>query len=120
MSEQRLCPAGFPVDPDTQLCLHGDKGEQGAKGDRGEQGMSHQLRYSIVVLFVVIIVMAGSSLLLTSHEISQNNRKWCATISLLVSQRAPPGSASSNPSRAYEQKLSADFHDLRSRLGCGK
>jgi len=101
----------------------GDRGDQGAKGDRGPKGASRlpgQQAWSIVVLVVVIFVMAGSSLLLTSHEISQNNRKWCATISLLVSQRAPPGSASSNPSRAYEQKLSADFHELRSRLGCGK
>ena len=120
MSEQRLCPAGVPVDPDTQLCLHGDKGEQGAKGDRGEQGMSHQLRYSIVVLFVMAFVIAGSSLLLTSREISQNNQKWCQTIDALTTQRPPAGSAASNPSRAYEQKLYADFHDLRSRLGCGK
>jgi hypothetical protein len=97
------------------------KGAKGEKGDRGEKGrgLARGQARAIVYLFVVGFLMAGACLLFTVHEIDANNAKWCATIDLLDAQRPPSGNAAANPSRAYEQRIGADFHRLRSQLGCG-
>jgi hypothetical protein len=99
--------------------FQGKKGDKGDQGEKGESRLPGRQAWAIVVLVVIIFVSSGASLILSAREIGQNNQKWCATMSLLDAERPPPGSAASNPSRAYEQKLYADFHRLRGQLGCG-
>lgn len=96
----------------------GDKGVQGETGETGATRLPFRVAWSIIVLFVVAVAVGGTALVIGQHQIATDDRKWCDTITLLLAQQPPAGSATSNPSRAYEQKLYADFHTLRSRLGC--
>jgi hypothetical protein len=118
---QFLCPAGFPVPEDTKewVVVKGDKGEKGDQGDQGERGLPRGQARAIVYLFIIAFLVASASLLYITHVVSQNNVKWCTTITLLVSEKPPPGPAAANPSRAYEQRLYADLTKLRHDLGCG-
>ena len=97
----------------------GDKGPKGERGEKGTRGLPLGQARAVVILFLIAFIVAAASLWATTREIGQNNHKWCATISLLDAQKPPSGSASSDPSRAYEQQLAEDFHRLRSQLGCG-
>lgn len=73
-----LCPAGLPIDPETKVCLTGDKGETGKtgetgvkgetgdKGDRGKPGpaLPVKMRRAIIFLFVLpllisVVALAG-------------------------------------------------------------
>lgn len=129
-----LCPAGFPVDPETKLCLQGDKGDKGAtggqgdKGDRGEQGMSHRVRYGIVVLFVLAAIISVTGLAVgikgirladqANARVSHHNA-LCHAFADLAAVPPPAGNPASNPSRAYEQDQHAIFLQLHQQLGCG-
>lgn len=49
---------------------------------------------------------------------SENNHKFCATVTAVIAAPAPPGNPRSNPSRAYLQQQHAAFVGLKGRLGC--
>jgi hypothetical protein len=94
---------------------------KGPKGDKGDRGMPAGQRRAIIYLFAVAFFIGGANLLFTSHEIGQNNAKWCATIITLdnadqAAEHAPP---SQKPHGAYSDALIRDFHVLRGQLGCG-
>jgi hypothetical protein len=47
-------------------------------------------------------------------------QRLCATFTSLGAIKPPGGSTAGNPSRAYEQALSAKLTELGSDIGCGK
>jgi hypothetical protein len=66
------------------------------------------------LLAVSMLVMAILGIVYIAEQITDNNRKWCDTITLLNSaqRQAPP------PQTGYGRKLAADFRQLQTRLGC--
>ena len=67
MTDQKFCPAGFPVPPGTEdwvliagpKGVKGERGAKGDKGDRGDKGMPPAQRRAIVYLFVVAVLIAA-------------------------------------------------------------
>jgi hypothetical protein len=53
-----------------------------------------------------------------SQQQTQNNHKFCGIVDTLLAPAPPPGSATSNPSRAFEQILHSKVSDLKRGLGC--
>jgi len=132
--ESLLCPAGFPVPPGTKEWgvakgPKGDKGTKGDRGDRGEQGLSHRVRYGIVVLFIVAVAIAATGLFVgvrgiqladaAAAKVSHHNA-LCNAIGQLGSLPPPPGPAASNPSRSFEQREHSILVRLHQQLGCDK
>jgi type VI protein secretion system component VasK len=96
-------------------------------------------RFSMFLLFLVLVM--GSANLVSSYfqnrhfesELLQQynstqqqqqaqgreiDERLCATLDRLAALKAPAGSASGNPSRAYEQQLAATLAELRPDIGC--
>jgi hypothetical protein len=110
------CPAGLPVPRGTVLT-------------RGA------LR-SVAVLVLLALLVTGANLLWTAHVVNSSRssqqqeqqaqrgqgelveRKLCTTLGRLAALKPPPGSASANPSRAYEQETHATLAQLGPDLGC--
>lgn len=83
----------------------------------------------VLALVLVLMLVAGGNLFWTAHEVNANTqaqrragelaeRKICTTLAQLAALRPPAGSASANPSRAYEQRLHATLDQLGPDLGC--
>jgi len=70
---------------------------------------------ALVARDIVIICLLLAELLFTARLVNSSQHKWCQTIGLLTAQKPPAGPAAANPGRGYEQKLYADFRQLR---GC--
>lgn len=121
----------------------GPKGEAGTQGERGERGLSRIQGRGVVFLFGLAVVLAAYSLFWNAHEVNSNaaaqqrqqaSQKLAAQLvearlckSLLpleglANLRPPAGDPVNNPSRAYEQELSAKLAPLAQLgpdLGCG-
>lgn len=124
----------------------GPKGEQGDEGKRGEQGLSRLQGRAVVVLFAIAVGLAVFAIFWVSHAVRASSsqqqqqaaaeqaaqraqgaaleRKLCATLDPLAglaSLKPPAGNPADNPSRAYEQELSAKLAPLAQLapdLGC--
>jgi hypothetical protein len=107
----------------------GAKGDKGDRGDKGQRGLPQGQARAIVYLFAVCIVLfivLGLGLFHYVHASQAAQRrqgavvgeKLCATFGSLAALRPPAGSASANPSRAYEQQLHAELVQLGDDLGC--
>jgi len=128
---------------DERLAGQGPRGAQGNQGNRGEQGtagLSIDVRRALVSLFAVAALLSGLNLLWTAHEVHASQaaiqasqqreqasqqqagavigRKLCTTLDRLAALKPPPGPASQNPSRAYEQELHATLAQLGPDIGC--
>jgi hypothetical protein len=126
-----------------RLTGQGPRGAQGNQGNRGEQGaagLSRSARRGLVFLFALSVVLAGLNLLWTAHEVHASQvaiqaaqhreqvmqqragaivgEKLCTTLGRLTALKPPPGRASANPSRAYEQELHATLAQLGPDIGC--
>lgn len=136
---------GNPVSGEDgeRLAFQGPRGRQGNQGDRGERGasgLSGPVRLALVFLFALSVTLGGLSLFWTAHEVhvsqaavqaaqqreqdaqrragAQVEKKLCTTLGRLTALKPPAGSASANPSRAYEQELHATLAQLGPDLGC--
>jgi hypothetical protein len=107
----------------------GDRGAKGDKGDRGEQGLSHRVRYGIVVLFLIGVVIGLCTLGLAIRSvgladralaITHHHNALCNAIAELGALPPPPGAASANPSRAFDQREHSILVRLHQQLGCDK
>jgi hypothetical protein len=85
-------------------------------------------RFSMFLLFLVL-VMGGAALVSSwleyrhfettqEQQARQVDQKLCATLDKLAALKAPSGSATDNPSRAYEQELAMTLAQLRPDIGC--
>jgi hypothetical protein len=116
----------------------GAKGDAGAKGDRGERGagMTWGMSRAIVALFALTVALSAASILFTvgyfhreqgtqQRQGEQLEQRLCATLGPLAglaTLRPPAGNPGDNPSRAFEQDLSAKLAPLAQLgpdLGCG-
>jgi hypothetical protein len=124
----------------------GPKGEQGDEGERGKQGerglgLSRPLRLALVFLFVLSLAVGSTAYLAATHyyhagqasqarqnaqvEAAQRRQaavfeaKLCTTLAEQAANKPPPGSADSNPSRAWEQREHAILTQLGPDVGCG-
>lgn len=53
-----------------------------------------------------------------SQQQAQNNHKFCGIVGTILAPPPPPGSATANPSRAFEQILHSKAVELKTGLGC--
>jgi type II secretory pathway pseudopilin PulG len=119
-------------------------GPRGAKGERGERGLSRLQGRAVVVLFLIAALSSGSGWFWQAHEtraavaaeqreqaaqrqqgaaIEDKLCKSLAPLASLATLQPPAGNPSDNPSRAYEQELSARLAPLAQLgpdIGCGK
>ena len=99
--------------------------------------MVRRARYAFVALAMLTLVMTGVAILFTvsyyqreqaaqRRQGAQLEQKLCATLDPLAglaTLKPPAGNPGDNPSRAYEQRLSAKLAPLAQLgpdLGCGK
>lgn len=92
--------------------------------------------YSVVFLFTLTLAMGAANLLWTSHAVNSYKaaqqraaavqqrqgqvigQKLCTTLRKLSALQPPPGSATANPSRAFEQQLHETLSQLGPDIGC--
>jgi len=126
----------------------GPRGKQGAQGDRGERGLSVLQGRAVVVLFAIAAGCGVGNLFWTSHSVdsaaaAQQRQaateraaqqragaaiegKLCKSLeplAALARLKPPAGNPDENPSRAYEQELSARLAPLAQLgpdIGCGR
>lgn len=107
----------------------GPQGNQGNRGERGAAGLSRPVRRALVFLFALAVVLAACGLFWTVRAVNASRaaqqsqgraveRKLCTTFARLAALKPPPGDASRNPSRAYEQELHVTLDELGTDLGC--
>ena len=95
----RTCPAGLAV-------------------PRGAVTTRRTMR-SVAVLVLLGFLLTGANLLFTAHYVSSDDRKWCATMTLLTAHPVPkPADPASNPSRAQTWRFYETFVTLKRSLGC--
>ena len=73
---------------------------------------------AVIAVILGLLLFAGLTIGYTTWAISVSQRHWCAVIDLLNAAPPPAGAPQKNPARAYDQKLSRDFHALKGSLGC--
>lgn len=102
---------------------------------------------AVVTLFVLSLMLNGANLLWTAHEVHSATaaqhaqaaaqqraqaaaqaaaqrageaveRKLCTSLEKLAALKPPQGSATANPSRAYEQAQHATLAELGPDIGC--
>lgn len=92
-------------------------------------GLSRGRSWALAVFAALFIVLGagnlGSSYLQYRHFTTTQQQqgqaveaKLCATFASLGAIPPPPGPAASNPSRAYDQALSAKLQELGTDIGC--
>ncbi len=116
----------------------GATGATGAIGPTGRPGrdITPGAKLGIIGLLILVLLVGGGNLWATytevnsfkqqiaAQEIQQKaanaifGKKLCATLDRLAALKAPPGSATANPSRAYEQELAATLSELKPDVGC--
>ena len=95
----RTCPAGLPVPRGTI--------------------MTRRTLRSVAVLVLLGFLLTGANLLFTAHYVSTDDRKWCATMTLLTARPVPkPPDPAANPSRAQTYRFYETFVTLKRSLGC--
>jgi hypothetical protein len=72
----------------------------------------------VIAALAGLLVFAGLTVWYVSWSVQASQHRWCAVIDLLNAAPPPAGSPQRNPARAYDQKLSRDFRDLKGSLGC--
>jgi hypothetical protein len=81
-------------------------------------------------LLFLVLIMGGGALVsswIEYHHFATTqeqqarsvDQKLCSTLDKLAALKAPPGSATDNPSRAYEQQLAMTLAELKPDIGCG-
>ena len=75
-----------------------------------------RIKWGSLIAFVVLTCVFV--VFLTRWDVSSSQHVWCQVIETLNKAPAPAGNAASNPSRAYEQHLAAEFVILQRQLGC--
>jgi glycerol uptake facilitator-like aquaporin len=102
---------------------------RGPKGDKGDAGMPAEVRRAVIFLFVLNVLLTVILLFAVVHYVDseqaqqqQQGRitvaKLCQTLDGLASAQPPPGNPATNPSRAYDQRLHAQFTGLADDLHC--
>ena len=71
-----------------------------------------------IAIIAGLLLFAGLTVAYVTLSVDSSQHRWCSTINLLNSAPPPAGPAKQNPSRAYEQRLAADFRMLKASLGC--
>ena len=122
------------------------RGPKGEPGERGERGLSRVQGRAVIVLFVIAVALAAFAIFWVSHAVRTATAaaqrqaaaeqaaqqraaavigaKLCSSLlplEALAGLKPPPGSPADNPSRAYEQELSAKLAPLAQLgpdLGC--
>jgi hypothetical protein len=74
---------------------------------------------SVVAIIAGLLALCALTIGYTTWAVNASQHRWCAVIDLLNAAPPPVGAPQKNPSRAYAQMLSRDFHDLKGSLGCG-
>jgi hypothetical protein len=78
-----------------------------------------RLAVTLVVFFLLIVGAISANIWMTHQEISNSQRQWCDTLSLLTSHPVPyPSDAAKNPSRLATYQLYEDFVKVGERFGC--
>lgn len=95
----------------------------------GSVRVTKSARYFAMFMLFLVLVMGGASLVsswLEYHHFATTqqqqarmvDQKLCATLNKLAALKAPTGSPTGNPSRAYEQQLAVTLAELRPDIGC--
>jgi hypothetical protein len=98
-------------------------------GRAGDIFITRGARRAVIGLLILVLVMGAAALLSSyyewhDYEAAQQRQgllleeKLCTTLDQLAALKPPAGNASSNPSRAYEQRLGEVLAQLRPDLGC--
>lgn len=113
-----------------------NQGAEGNQGPQGPPGISAGARRAAVALLFLVLLVGGGNLWATyaqvhAYKASQAReqaqqqaagvlveQKLCSTLGAIAALKPPPGSATVNPSRAYEQQLHAVLDRLGPDLGC--
>lgn len=91
--------------------------------------MTARLRYALGVLALLPLVMSGLTLWGATvyyhrEQAAQHaqgavlEQRLCTTLGRLAALHPPPGSPADNPSRAFEQQLTATLAELGPDVGC--
>jgi hypothetical protein len=83
----------------------------------------------LICLVVCLVLFPTFTVLYVAWEASQvkiyeaqqqalNNHKFCGLVNTLLAPAPPPGPATANPSRAFEQILHSKISDLKKGLAC--
>ena len=97
----------------------GPRGRQGAQGERGARGLPRLQGRAVVVLFLIAALLGVSNWYWTAHEISGNNRQFCAVITGVTSvPESRPADPAKNPSRVTSYEHYERFLQLGRSLGC--
>jgi hypothetical protein len=136
------------VSEEKRLAVQGPQGPEGKRGEKGAAGLSGSVRRSLVILFAIAVLLGGGGLFWAARDQDANaaaqrreqasqlaeqrreqaeqrragvilGEKLCLTFGRLAALKPPPGSATANPSRAYEQSLHVTLDQLGADLGCG-
>lgn len=98
-------------------------------GWRGHWTMTPGARLATGILFILVILVGAGNLLATYAEVQSFKRaqqvqgqateqKLCTTLGKLSALKPPPGNATTNPSRLYEQQLHEVLSALGPDIGC--
>ena len=136
-SPRRAPDRGCPLV--TETLFTGQPGPKGDKGERGE-GISRGARLAVIFLFVVALALSAANAVFTAHYVNTTQagfkhqqaaqqaiqrhagllieQKLCQDVGTMSRIVPPAGSASANPSRAYEQAEHQAWAGLYADIGC--
>ena len=75
-----------------------------------------KIKWISLILFIIMTFVFV--IFLTRWDVSSSQHVWCQVIDTLNKPPPPQGNPATNPSRAYDQQLAAEFIQLKRSLGC--
>lgn len=72
--------------------------------------------YPFVVLVLVSLLVGAAAVLWSAHDVSVNDRKWCALVSTI--DQANAAAPRRPPAGTFTAQFIAEIHSLRGELGC--
>lgn len=72
--------------------------------------------YAYVALVVLSLLVGAASVLWSAHDVTANDRKWCALVSTI--DQANAAARPEPPRGTFTARFITEVHALRGELGC--
>lgn len=74
-------------------------------------------QHAFMFLVLLSFALAGASILWSAHDVTANDRKWCALVSTI--DQANAAAHPQPPKGSFGARFVTEIHALRGELGCG-